>query len=192
MKQYMNAIKSIAVRAVLACGIAFFGAYAYAGVSQLSKPLVLQQIPSATFAGKGLLRFLGFQVYNASLWVAPGFKYSELGQHSIALELEYLRKFKREEIARVSLEQMRLSGSFSPEQGQQWQTALATVLPDVKPGDRLLGIYKPGASVAFALNGQSIGEIEDAQFAKMFFDIWLSPKSSAPKLRDQLLAGAPR
>jgi Chalcone isomerase-like len=210
MTQRPVTIKNIAVRAI------FIGAYGLFGLSSSAwaqastyeneradaarfglqagnaKPEVLARLPEANFSGKGLLRFLGFDVYTASLWVAPPFKYSELGQHAVALELEYLRKFRRQEIARVSLEQMRLSGGFSAEQGQQWQTALANTLPDVKPGDRLLGVYRPGASVLFALNGQFIGEIADAQFAKLFFDIWLGPKSSSPKLREQLLAGAPR
>jgi hypothetical protein len=192
MKNSLFTIKSIAVRAVLACGIGLFYIQGLASAPVPAKPEVLQQIPAAAFSGKGLLRFLGFEVYHASLWVAPSFKYSELGQHPLALELEYLRKFKRQEIARVSLEQMRAAGGFTTEQGLQWQVALAALLPDVKPGDRLLGVYKPGAAVTFALNGQGIGEIADPQFAKLFFDIWLSPKSSAPKLRDQLLAGAPR
>ncbi len=210
MTKYKITVKSIAVRAISIWAICSFSLYgsAWAQASTYeneradavrfglqpgnAKPEVLAQLPAANFSGKGLLRFLGFDVYNASLWVTPPFKYSELGQHAVALELEYLRKFRRQEIARVSLEQMRLSGGFSAEQGQQWQTALANTLPDVKPGDRLLGVYKPGASVLFALNGQVIGEITDAQFAKLFFDIWLGPKSSSPKLREQLLAGAPR
>ncbi len=210
MTQNKFAINIVAARAIFIGAIGLFGIYsgAWAQASTYeneradavrfvlqtgnAKPEVLAQLPNANFSGKGLLRFLGFDVYNASLWVTPTFRYSELGQHPVALELEYLRTFKRQEIARVSLEQMRLKGDFSREQSQQWQTALANVLPDVKPGDRLMGIYKPGVSAAFALNGQLIGEIADPQFAKLFFDIWLSPKSSSPKLRDQLLAGAPR
>jgi hypothetical protein len=34
-----------------------------------------------------------------------------------------------------------------------------------------------------------IGEIKDLELAKRFFDIWLSPQTSAPQLRKRLFAG---
>ncbi len=173
----------------LCIAMAWPTAYAGTAASAESKPEVLAQIPTARAGGKGLLRFWGFEVYNASLWVAPSFKPAELGEHPIALELEYLRKFGSEEIARVSLEEMRRSGGFSEAQGQHWQSTLAKMLPPVKPGDRLLGVYRPGVGAAFVFNGKPIGEIADAQFGKLFFEIWLGPKTSQPKLRDLLLAG---
>jgi hypothetical protein len=36
-------------------------------------------------------------------------------------------------------------------------------------------------------NGQPLGEIRDAEFARRFFAIWLSPQTSEPKLRLALL-----
>ncbi|CAM3852477.1 chalcone isomerase family protein [Rheinheimera salexigens] len=42
-------------------------------------------------------------------------------------------------------------------------------------------------SVTFLFNQQEIGTIEDKKFGPAFFDIWLSPDTSAKKLRRQLL-----
>ena len=39
------------------------------------------------------------------------------------------------------------------------------------------------------MNGKPTGEIRDAEFARLFFGIWLSPKTSEPELRAALLAG---
>ncbi len=65
------------------------------------------------------------------------------------------------------------------------------VFPDVEPGDRLLGVHRPGEGVAFFYNGQLRGEIRDPEFARLFFGIWLSPRSSEPAMRQALLGSAP-
>jgi hypothetical protein len=50
-----------------------------------------------------------------------------------------------------------------------------------------MGIYDPSTGVTFWLNGKRISEIRDTEFASQFFAIWLSPKTSQPKLRLSLL-----
>jgi hypothetical protein len=52
------------------------------------------------------------------------------------------------------------------------------------------GIHRPGVGAVFQINGKPGGEIADAQFARLFFGIWLSPTTSEPKLRSALLAGS--
>jgi hypothetical protein len=39
----------------------------------------------------------------------------------------------------------------------------------------------------FSFNGKPIGEIKDPEFARLFFGIWLSPQTSAPEMRRELL-----
>ena len=58
---------------------------------------------------------------------------------------------------------------------------------DVKNGDRLTGIQRPGAAARFFFNGQFRGEVADAEFTRPFFGIWLSQRTSEPRLREQLL-----
>ena len=40
---------------------------------------------------------------------------------------------------------------------------------------------------AFYFNDNLVGSIEDPMFGPLFVDIWLSEKTSEPKLRQQLL-----
>lgn len=137
--------------------------------------------------GQGRLTFWGLQVYDATLWAAPGFRAQSFDQHALALELSYLRDLEAEDIARVSLEQMRRHGEIAPEQAQRWRAQLAAVLPDVRRGDRLTGLHRPGQGVAFLHNGRPIGEIADGRFARLFFAIWLGEATSEPALRQALL-----
>ena len=41
---------------------------------------------------------------------------------------------------------------------------------------------------ALCMGGRVVGEVADAAFARLFFGIWLSPKTSEPALRQALLA----
>ena len=146
-------------------------------------------IPSGRVVGQGRLRFWGLDVYDASLTVAPGFRQGEFASHAFALQLHYLRAFSAADVARRTLEEMRRVGGFSEALAQQWQSGLAGMLPDVRPGDRITGVNRPGRGVLFVANGRTLGEFGDAQFARLFFGIWLGAQTSEPALRDALLAG---
>ena len=61
------------------------------------------------------------------------------------------------------------------------------IFPDVKAGDRLTGVQRPGEATRFFVNGQAGGEVRDAEFTRLFFGIWLSPRTSQPQLREALL-----
>lgn len=155
-----------------------------------ARPPVLEStLPTALPAGAGRLTYWGLAVYDASLWVTPGFRREALGSHAFALELHYLRAFSAADIARRSIEEMRRAGSFSPQQAQRWGDALRQAFPDVKKGDRILGVHRPGVGARFFYNGSPSGEIADPQFARLFFAIWLGPATSEPALRAALLEG---
>jgi Chalcone isomerase-like len=141
----------------------------------------------AQFSGTGKLTFFGLNVYQASLWVSSGFKPNDFEDHAFALDLHYLRNFSAADIAKRSLEEMQRIEPVPEQKAAQWMNVLNEVLPNVKKGDRLIGVHKPGASVTFWLNGKRSGEIKDAEFSKQFFAIWLSPKTSEPKLRKALV-----
>lgn len=183
----------IAATALLASAIAIF--YSNAAWAQRAEASVLNTAPAsplagARLAGQGSLRFLGFEIYRARLWVQPGFDADNYAAHPLALELTYQRDFTAEAIAKRSIDEMRRVGSFSAEQATRWQQALQAALPNVKAGDRLLGIYQPGAGAVFKMAGRVVGEVSDAEFSRLFFGIWLSPQTSEPGLRQQLIASA--
>ena len=50
-------------------------------------------------------------------------------------------------------------------------------------------MQRPGQSARFFFNGVLRGEVADAEFTRLFFGIWLSPNTSEPALRKQLLSG---
>ena len=146
-------------------------------------------LPQAQRIGAGRLTVWGFQVYDARLWAQPDFRPVNFDRAPLALELSYLRAFKAQEIAERSIEEMRRSQPVSDAQATRWIAELLRVIPNVRKGDRVMGIHRPGVGAAFWFNGKNTGEVQDAEFAKLFFGIWLSPNTSEPKLRDALLAG---
>ena len=137
--------------------------------------------------GQARLRVWGFEVYDARLWAADGFEPARFAEHRFALELSYLRNFKGADIAERSIQEMRGIGDFRDEQAQRWQAEMAQVFPDVARGDRITGVYAPQAKARFYFNDAWRGEISDPAFAPLFFGIWLSPRTSQPRMRQTLL-----
>lgn len=154
-------------------------------------PMVRQALAGATLAGEGQMRFFGLRIYDARLWVAPGFEAQAFGAHPLALELTYHRAFTGAAIAQRSVEEMQRQESVAPGQAARWQQRLAALLPDVQPGDRLTGLYQPGQGMRLWHGSQALGAIDDAELARLFFGIWLSPRTSEPGLRSALLARSP-
>jgi hypothetical protein len=154
-----------------------------------TRPELATLLPQSRLIGKGRLTYWGFQVYDARLWALPTFKTDNLAVQPFALELAYLRAFDNQDVAERSITEMRRSSPISDAQAKIWIDEMVRSLPDVKKGDRVMGIHRPGVGAQFLMNGKPSGEIRDAEFARLFFGIWLSPKTSEPKLRAALLAG---
>ena len=154
------------------------------------RPELKDALPQSQLIGKGRLTIWGFQVYDARLWAPAGFAAGSYASQPLALELAYLRDFEAKDVAERSLQEMRRSQAISEAQAARWRAGLLRVIPNVSRGDRILGLHRPGVGAAFWVNGKVSGEIRDAEFARLFFGIWLSPQTSEPKLRDALLAGA--
>lgn len=145
------------------------------------------QLTGSRLQGEATLRFIGLRIYHARLWALPDFRSDKLGEQPLLLELDYLRDFKGSAIAERSLQEMRRVGTVSEAQGQRWLEQMQRIFPDVKAGDRLTGQWLPGQGAAFWHNGRSIGRIPEAEFASLFFGIWLSPGTSEPDMRLALL-----
>ena len=155
-----------------------------------ARPELTQALPQAIFVGTSRLTVWGFQVYDARLWAPASFARASYATSPMALELTYLRDFKALDIAERSLKEMRRSQPISGAQAAQWKADMLRVIPDMEKGQRVMGVHRPGRGAAFWVNGRASGEIRDAEFAKLFFGIWLSPKTSEPQLRAALLGGA--
>jgi hypothetical protein len=129
---------------------------------------VAGELPGALWAGSARLRFFGLDVYDARLWVAPGFAAANYARHSL------------QEMARAQ--------EITPAQAKRWLGAMQTAFPDVKSGDRLTGLHSPDLGARFWLNGQTRAAVPDPEFSRLFFGIWLSDATSEPRLRRNLLA----
>lgn len=150
-------------------------------------PELVPEIIGLRLLGRSQLRFLGLRVYEARLWVgaqAPGVDWSAT---SFALELQYARSLKGELIADRSLAEMRRQGEINDVNAERWLGNMKQLLPDVQPGDRITGLNLPGVGARFYFNGQLRGEPREPEFAKLFFGIWLSPRTSESAMREQLL-----
>ncbi|MDB5844285.1 MAG: hypothetical protein JWP79_1595, partial [Polaromonas sp.] len=150
----------------------------------------LGALPGARLIGQARLTVWGFDVYDARLWAPAPFSAAGFAVSALALELNYLRNFQAADIAERSLKEMRRSQPVSDVQAAQWKAELLRVIPDVRQGDRITGVHRPGVGAAFWVNGRASGEVLDADFARRFFGIWLSPGTSEPRMRDALLAGS--
>ncbi len=146
-------------------------------------------MPGARLQGSGRLSFLGLHVYDARLWVPEGFQPADYASTPLALELIYARTLYGRLIAERTIAEMRKVGQLSEAQAQAWQAEMTKIFPDVGKGDRITGVQRPGEAARFYVNAQQRGELRDAAFVPLFFGIWLSPRTSEPKLRQALLGG---
>ena len=79
-------------------------------------------------------------------------------------------------------------GHSTTEQQQLWAQQLQMLWQDVEQDDILAAVLQVDGSVMFYFNGVETGILQDTAFGTAFFDIWLHPDTSAPKLRRQLIA----
>ena len=142
--------------------------------------------------GQGTLRYFGFSIYHAQLWVGP--RPAETGLawalQPVVLSLQYHRDFKGEDIAQRSFEEMQRHPLMRASDHAAWLAALKALMPDVRTGERLIGVYQPGQGLQLWHDGASLRELgtaPDALMAQVFMGIWLDPSTSQPELRQRLL-----
>lgn len=134
--------------------------------------------------GSGEMRFFGLRLYRATLWVAG----AGIEDAPHALSLQYRRNFSRQQLVDASLDEMsRLGADGITSQAARWRAELERVFPDVKAGDRIIGLHLPGQGARFYHQGRPTGEISDPELARRFFAIWLDPRTRAPEVRALLL-----
>jgi hypothetical protein len=146
-------------------------------------------MPSLKLRGGGLLRMFGFQIYHSYLWTPDGGAFD--WKKPYAIDIQYLRNFEGKKLAERSIDEMRGLGIGGDAIYAKWLAEMIRVFPDVKPNDRLTGVFTPNRSAKFFHNGKPTGEVNDPEFADAFFGIWLHEKTSQPKLR-ALMLGSPQ
>jgi len=140
--------------------------------------------PDWRIQGQGEMRWLGFRLYQASLW-APGGRWQS--DQPYALELRYSRDIPSARLVQASIEEMQRLGNADDARLARWQVELERVFPDVRSGDVIHGLHLPQRGAEFYHQGKLTGRIEDVEFARAFFAIWLDPRTREPALRASLL-----
>ena len=158
---------------------------AAAGPAAKAPPELATELPGAQLRGSAVMRFFGLHVYDIRLWTAANA--ADPGQPPLALELVYGRRLVGAQIASRSIDEMRRVGPVSEAQASQWLAAMTQLFPDVQAGDRLTGVMQAQGTARFHFNGRLRGDVSDAEFSRLFFGIWLSPRTAEPRLREQLL-----
>lgn len=147
---------------------------------------IRESVPQLRPLGQGTLTWFGLSIYESTLWVA-GSRWSM--DQPFALDIRYQRDIAGSRIVKSSVEEIRRTGGGDAERLARWEREMARVFPDVKAGDRLVGVNVPGRGARFYGNSGFLGEIADPDFARAFFGIWLSPGTREPGLRAALLGG---
>ncbi len=150
-------------------------------------PELRVEMPQARLLGAGRLSFFGLPIYDIRLWGKDQALRVDPAAAVLALELQYARALSGQRIAERSLQEMQALESVSAGQAARWLAQMQRLFPDVDKGDRITGVQLPGQAARFFVNGASRGEVRDADFTRLFFAIWLSPRTSQPQLRAALL-----
>lgn len=187
----MNAPQPINRRQALPALAALFSPHLFA-MNTATPPVmglpaeVAPIVPQARLLGQGALRFFGLLVYEARLWGLDNFVADTYERQPFALELQYARKLDGPAIAERSIAEMRRVGPFDEAQGKAWLALMMQAFPTVRAQDRLTGVHNGQGQVRFFHNGRLTASTDDRDYARLFFGIWLSPKTSAPALRAAL------
>ena len=145
---------------------------------------VTKQVPEAKVVGNAMFTYLFWDVYDATLYAPKGEWQSNA---PFALKLDYQRGLDGKKIAQRSVDEMRKQGISDEAKLSEWRDKMVALFPDVEDGDVITGVATSNRASEFYINGELVGKIEDENFTQAFFDIWLSEKTSEPKLRKALL-----
>lgn len=145
---------------------------------------VVRELPASAPVGSHRFRFVAFHVYDATLWGPAGRVALDA---PFALDLRYAMSLRGRDLARRSVEEMRKQGFRDEAALARWQAEMDRVFPDIREGDRLVGVHVPGFGARFHDAQGLVGAVADPEFARAFFAIWLSERTSQPAMRRQLL-----
>ncbi len=122
----------------------------------------------------------GFHIYDIS------YSYNEhYPLPPYQLKLEYKREIAGAQIVESTQKEIKKLGGPA-QKLVNWIEQLKKIIPDVKSGDALIGFVDKDKNSLFCLGNKFLGKVDDPEFADYFFGIWLSEKTSEPRLRKAL------
>lgn len=148
-------------------------------VGSLKRSVALELVGEARFS------FLFWDIYQSQLQTSSGQYPVDIEKESIFYEIQYFIDITQENLLESTVEQWQHLG-ISANVYQKYIPELSTIWPDISEGD-ILALFVQANHSCFYFNGEYIGKIVEPEFADNFLAIWLSEKTSEPKLRRKLL-----
>ena len=139
--------------------------------------------------GTGLLRYWGFKAYTGALYLEEGAPVDDvLSDKAKRIELEYFRAIKGKDFGPATEKSIAKNvDATTYERPRPRIDYHNSLYEDVQPGDRYSLTYIPGRGTELALNGESKGIIEGADFAEAVFSIWLGPHPINDSFKKKIL-----
>jgi hypothetical protein len=153
-------------------------------VPALAQASPLSIVPQPEQVGQGRLNILMMPILDVSLF-APDAIWRPDAPY--ALQVRFLRSLKSHKMVGHALDEMRHIGFGGDPRLMRWGQSLETIFPDVFKGNVLTGVRDEKGGTRFYLETQPIGHIADTVFTDAFFGICLSPRTSQPQLRRDVL-----
>ena len=134
--------------------------------------------------GEGRLIWGFWVIYDSELRTPTG-EYQNAHQ-PLALIIDYRRDIKKKVLLKATDKQWRHLG-LDKTQREKWLAKLEQVWTNISKDDQLVFHLEEDGTGTFYQDGQPLGESFETDFAKAFIDIWLSPQTAYPNLRNKLI-----
>lgn len=159
---------------------------AFAAVSHAQADInaAANHLDKPALVGKARMKVMLWKVFDASLYASNGQYDSE---KPFALSLSYLRNLTSKKIVEKTISEMKKQKRESASTLLNWRNQLSQIIPDVDKKTNITGVRDEHGHTVFYRNGNLIGRIEDRNFTRGFFDIWLGKSTSKPRFRKKLL-----
>lgn len=136
--------------------------------------------------------FLNVDVYVAGLYLPsrsrdPQQILSQDDKRFLALQL--VRDVTRDEMMEALTDGMKANAGDDFPRMQGRMQRLAGMLPELQNGSRIEFAYLPEQGIRVRVDDRDRGVLEGADFARVFYAIWLSEHAVDPDLREGLLGG---
>ncbi len=136
--------------------------------------------PDFQFSSQSEFKFLMWKIYDIYLF---NNKYNE---NEMALKLKYNKDINKEKIIESSIKLIIRQNFTNQQKINSWQNKLAKIIPDIKKNQILIGVKSKDKTI-FYNSKIKLGEINDPEFSKYFFNIWLGENTIEPNIRKDLL-----
>jgi hypothetical protein len=184
-------MKKLAILLFLALPCALCAAEVEVTLKGVTMPAAMQfEGKKLELNGMGLRTKVVFKVYVAGLYLE---KTSRDGLEIAAseqvkrMELVFLRSVDGADVAKAIADGFVNNAGPALPALKDRIAKFEKLIPDVKKGDRLLFLYRPGTGIELQANGKTTGSIEGKDFADALFRVWLGPKPSDKSLKNGLL-----